>query len=266
MNPLFFGSGAAPLYGVLHPARGTARRGGVLLCYPFGQEYMRAHRAFRQLALLLSGKGFHVLRFDYRGTGDSAGDLDEGVLAGGWLDDIDLAVEELRESAGVDDVSIVGLRLGALLAAEACRRRTDISRLVLWDPVVSGAEYESELLTEIARETVSADEVASGNGLDEQGALYFNGFALPRTLRQSLAVFDLRGSAPADVPRILHVVSHESDVQSAIRERWATHRGYRYQLAPAPHDWNYVDRFGGILLPQPVIQAIVNWLDAESRP
>jgi hypothetical protein len=24
-------------------------------------------------------------------------------------------------------------------------------------------------------------------------------------------------------------------------------------------DWNYVDEFGGILLPQPIIQAMVNW-------
>ena len=32
-------------------------------------------------------------------------------------------------------------------------------------------------------------------------------------------------------------------------------------LIEAPHDWNYVDKYGGILLPQPIIQGIVDRLD-----
>lgn len=140
MNPIFFGQTESPLYGVYHPPQSDARDAGIVLCYPFGQEYMRAHRAYRQLALLLAKKGFHVLRFDFRGTGDSSGDM-EGVGAEHWLRDIDDAVQELRESTGVTRVSVLGLRLAALFAACACAQRSDIDRLIVWDPVISGELY-----------------------------------------------------------------------------------------------------------------------------
>ena len=113
MNPFFFGSSEERLLGVHHPPRGRVpREVGVLLCYPLGQEYMRAHRAFRQLAMLLARRGFHVLRFDWFGTGDSAGAGEEGSIAR-WLEDARTAIDELKDTAGVTRVSLVGLRLGA---------------------------------------------------------------------------------------------------------------------------------------------------------
>ena len=81
MNPFFFGSSERPLYGVHHPPRERGpRESGVVLCYPMGQEYMRSHRAFRQLANLLTRKGHHVFRFDYFATGDSSGASGEGTF------------------------------------------------------------------------------------------------------------------------------------------------------------------------------------------
>src|SRR5687768_16729988 len=115
MNPFYFGSSQRPLYGVYHPSKGrTARPVGVVLCYPLGQEYMRAHRAFRQLATLLTKNGFPVLRFDYAGTGDSAGDGSAGSVAT-WVEDIGAAIDELKDTAGVSRVSLVGLRAGGAL-------------------------------------------------------------------------------------------------------------------------------------------------------
>jgi alpha/beta superfamily hydrolase len=118
MNPIFFGPSERQLYGVYHPPRGAPRDLGVLLCYPAPQEYMRTHWAMRRLATLLSQRGFHVLRFDYYATGDSAGESSEAAL-GTWSRDIGLAASELRDVAGVGTVSAVGLRLGATLAAQA---------------------------------------------------------------------------------------------------------------------------------------------------
>ena len=53
-------------------------------------EYMCTHLALGELSLALAEKGQHVLRFDYRGTGDSFGDLCD-VTASDWLEDIALA-------------------------------------------------------------------------------------------------------------------------------------------------------------------------------
>ena len=138
MNPFFFGSSQQPLYGVYHPSRArTTRLTAVVLCYPLWQEYMRAHRAFRQLAMLLSKAGFPVLRFDYFGTGDSAGDSDAGDVSR-WTHDISTAIDEMKDTAGVTKVSLVGLRVGASLAAAVAAERKDLDRIVLWDPIVAG--------------------------------------------------------------------------------------------------------------------------------
>lgn len=221
---------------------------------------MRAHRAYRQLALLLSKAGHHVLRFDYAGTGDSSGDL-EAVDASRWIDDINEAVRELLDTSGAGSATLLGLRLGGLLAAAAAEGRRDIDRLILWDPVISGSEYEKELLREIATGAASGEAVDSGNRLTEDGVLHYNGFSMTGRFRETLATLDLLKMRQPHVSRILHVVSHESEQFSRLRKDWSGHPGYRYQHTPAAHDWNYVDNFGGILLPQPVIQAIVAWMD-----
>ena len=73
---------------------------------------MRTHWAFRKLAGFLAREGFHVLRFDYYGTGDSAGDYHESNI-GQWLADIHEAADELKDRADVRDISVVGLQCGA---------------------------------------------------------------------------------------------------------------------------------------------------------
>lgn len=260
MNPQFFGKSDAPLYGVYLPPRENPRDAGVVLCYPFGQEYMRAHRAYRQLALLLTKKGYHVLRFDYRGTGDSSGEL-ENIVASDWLDDVDSAIDELREATGVRSITVVGLRLGALIAGVACSRRNDIDRLIVWDPILDGGEYERELLDEIANEKPSEwGGPTSGNLNANDGSIHFNGFRLTPQFRatfRDLSLSDVKLTAK----RTLQMVSHETQAFSDLKAVWQKQDGFQYQFAAAPHDWNYVDNFGGILLPQPVIQAIINWMD-----
>lgn len=146
MTPLFFGERSRRLFGIYTPAHaGGGKARGVVLCQPWGAEYLRAHRSVCQLGRLLSESGVHVLRFDYFGTGDSAGDMAEGDL-NGWQSDIETAIDELKDTAGLQRVGLVGLRLGGALAARvAPKRRKDVDTLVLWDPVVQGASHMAEL-------------------------------------------------------------------------------------------------------------------------
>lgn len=144
MEPFYFGPESRRLFGVYHPpACETMRRVGVILCHPAGQEYIRAHRAFLQLARLLAERGFFVLRFDYYGCGDSMGDCDQGTSKQ-WIADISTAVEELRNT-GVEQMALVGLRWGATLALLCGAERDDVAALVSWEPVMDGAEYLREL-------------------------------------------------------------------------------------------------------------------------
>jgi pimeloyl-ACP methyl ester carboxylesterase len=95
----------------------------------------------RKLASTLAHDGFHVLRFDYYGTGDSSGGPRDGSLSE-WCQNIVTAAADLKECSGVTKVSLLGLRLGATLAALT---PMDVTNLVLWDPVVDGRKYLDEL-------------------------------------------------------------------------------------------------------------------------
>ncbi len=142
--PLFFGSARRPLAGWYHAARPHTRpQLGVVVCPPFGYEMMRTYRALRQLAQNLAANGVAVLRFDYDGTGDSAGADDDPDRVRAWLDSIGLAIEELKARSGVSDIVLCGVRFGALLAAEYARCHP-VEGLVLIAPFASGRAFVRE--------------------------------------------------------------------------------------------------------------------------
>jgi pimeloyl-ACP methyl ester carboxylesterase len=138
MTAFHFGSRERRLFGYYEPAPANfSKVQAALLCHPLGNEQVFAYRAFRQLAARLVRSGFHVLRFDYFGTGDSYGDTGEGNLPS-WCDDIETAMEELKEITGAMKVDVVGLRLGANLSARvAFHRPEEINKLILWEPLVA---------------------------------------------------------------------------------------------------------------------------------
>jgi pimeloyl-ACP methyl ester carboxylesterase len=254
MNPFYFGSSERPLYGVHHPPKGKAARSeGIVLCYPMGQEYMRAHRAFRQLANLLARSGYPVFRFDYFGTGDSAGASDEGSVAQ-WLHDVDSAIQEFQDNASLRRVSLIGLRLGASLAALAARSRSDVDRLVLWDPVVRGSQYVGELL--------AAAHAPEGSAAQTLGVL---GFPLSAALRAELAALDLTQLEKSGAREIAIVASSErpewSELHQALERRGLP---ARYDCIPSGGNWNEVDNFGSALVPQELIQGIVARFSKEA--
>lgn len=136
MTAFHFGSRQRRLFGYYEPAQEDfSKVRAALLCHPMGNEQVFAYRTMRHLATRLVRAGFHVLRFDYFGTGDSYGDTGEGDLAS-WCGDIETSIEELKEISGATRVNMVGLRLGANLSAQvALQQASEIDRLVLWEPL-----------------------------------------------------------------------------------------------------------------------------------
>ena len=145
MIAAYFGSPATSLYGVHHRPEGPAQGSlGVVLCPPAFHEAANSHRALRSLANRFARAGVHALRFDYRGTGDSAG-TEECFRIGNAVEDVLAARDELQASRGLARVGLVGLRLGASVAALAAARCPELPLLVLWEPIVSGGPYLQEL-------------------------------------------------------------------------------------------------------------------------
>jgi len=263
MNTFYFGTSEKALYGVYHPPRGEPRDEGVVLCAPMGQEYIRAHRAFRGLAALLAKKRFHVLRFDYYGTGDSAGDCSAGTFDQ-WVEDIGTAVEELRDTSGAGRISLVGLRMGATLAARACERRDDVDAIVLWDPIVEGPRYILELL-ESNRRQPGFDPEAARRLLDGPEPIGILGFPLTAAMRRDLRAVDLGAVPPLLVRRAYIVGSSDRPEYAAIGERLRGHGVQaEYRCIPGPGNWGFVDNNGSALLPQAIIQGIAETLGGEA--
>jgi esterase/lipase len=144
MHSFFFGDSKQPLYGVHHAPTGSCfRQEAIIICNPVGHEYLRSHALLRNLADCLSNSGYHVLRFDYRGTGDSYGEIADFCLED-WLNDTLMAANELKAISGINNISVIGVRIGGLLALLASTRDS-FSRIFLWDCVVNTRDYINNL-------------------------------------------------------------------------------------------------------------------------
>lgn len=259
MNLFFFGPKQSPLFGVYHPpARASAQKRGVLLCPPIGTELLRSHRALRQLAALFAKAGMHVLRFDYYGTGDSSGDCLQGRVDL-WLQDIETAAEELMAMANLDSISIVGLRMGAALAAMASPRLTKVDQLVLWDPVFDGGQYLAERI-----QVNDRYELQTGNIQNTEDKLASNepvgimGFALSHALREDLQAINLSSFDNVAADNVVLVVSNESPDYEPLKTRFADRgSGFAFECVPSPGEWGEFDEIGSLLLPHAMIQGIV---------
>jgi len=250
MQPLLFGNPKAPLYGAYHPALAKhAAPIGVVLCAPLGHEYMRTHRALRQLAAMLAKAGHHVLRFDYRGTGDSAGEAAVLRLAD-WITDTADAIEELQDMAGLRTTALVGLRAGALIAAAAAAGPArSVAQLVCWDPVTRGATYLDELRA-----------VADGpwDGGDIIGA---GGLALSAAMRSDLVALDAAACVPAATTRTLVIGSESKAEYAELAQAWsAAGTTTDAVIVPCAGNWDDMDRIGAQLLPQAILRAITDHL------
>jgi len=132
------------LFGLRSEPLMRPRQTAIVICQSWGPEGMRCYRGLHLLAQQLAERGFETLRFDYTGTGDSA-DVDGAPLAL-WLSDIAVAANELRELSGASRIALLGLRLGALLAAQAAdAARAD--EVLLWDAPEDGRSWSAEMLT-----------------------------------------------------------------------------------------------------------------------
>ncbi len=133
-------------------------RVGLVVCPPLFQEEQFARPILASLARDLSVAGVDVARFDYRGTGDSAGAAETLGL--------DALVEDaLRCHAWLRDrvtgrVGLLGVRLGAAVARLAATESPDVAFLSLVDPVLKLDAHADQLLrAKVTQQTVQTGQV-----------------------------------------------------------------------------------------------------------
>jgi pimeloyl-ACP methyl ester carboxylesterase len=194
MLPVIF-AGCA---GWLHPAAG---RHGVLLCGALNHELLPLYKSWHALAAMIAETGLPVLRFDYHGTGDSLGDDREPRRLEAWVDSIHAAARFMHQELGIDTVDLVGIRLGATLAALTAAD-IGVERLALIAPVVSGRSYIREAQ---ARSRMFAGMWRLDEASATRGDIINDGFMITRETAAEISRIDLAALAvkPADDLMIL---------------------------------------------------------------
>lgn len=139
----WFGPADRPVAGWMTRPLDGANRVGVLVLPSVGYQYWSAHRALRALAELLAEQGATVLRADYGGTGDSAGEQGDGARLADWRSLVDSGVTALRRT-GAEYLVVVGVRLGGTLAL-LDGERAGADAVVAWAPILSGRRYSREI-------------------------------------------------------------------------------------------------------------------------
>lgn len=106
----------AHIYSVLHEVQRPIAR--VLLVGPFASERHRSYLPWVRWARFLAAGNVEVLRYDYRGIGESTGVFDK-MTFGDWGEDVRVLSDWLKGRAPTVPLLLHGLELGALLAGRA---------------------------------------------------------------------------------------------------------------------------------------------------
>jgi alpha-beta hydrolase superfamily lysophospholipase len=251
---VWFGDPDAPLFGWFHPAEAQARDAVVVLCNPFGYDAGTTHHAYQKLAEQLAGAGVATLRFDYAGTGNSAGGDDGPGLLTAWLSSIDAAVAEARKRSGTTKVILFGVRFGALLAT-AYAQKSPVDGLVLLGPPRSGSTFVRELLVFNKMRSANPGEGASPD-------IEFNddevlGYALPSDLRADIAALDPRTSEERPAPRAMVIA--RDDVPGPEKGLVEHMRKLGVEVEHS-HARGYSDVFDFRTLPPETLGDVISWI------
>lgn len=251
-EPLYFGPADRPLFGWLHrPAQLAEKATGLVICNPFGYEAVCAHRTLRHMAEAAACAGIPTLRFDYDGTGNSAGDdLDEHRVES-WIDSILYGISSIKQHTGVAHVAILAVRLGATLALHAARQRNDVAGIVMIAPL-GCKQYLRELRAlQLAKATIR--EVSDSETQEAAGYL------LTKQTRSTLEALD---SYPQSINAPIFVMERD-DIPSNAKHVAALH-----QLSPAVQIIK-AGGYGGMMLdphqtivPIEAINKAIQWLSA----
>lgn len=241
---MWFGPDQRPLAG-WWTAPHRPSRAGVVIAPPLGYEYWSCYRSLRTLAESLAQAGWHALRFDWDGTGNSAGAADDPDRAAAWRASIASAVAAMRK-AGILHVALLGLRLAAtfaLLDAAAL----GVDAMIACAPVIAGKQWLREL------------KMLGITDPGRPGTMTYSGLVIDPTTARDLAAIDMARTAPPQARRTLLVTrsaaadSRFIDAMRADGRALDVHACASMQSmleAPAGED----------TLPKGFVEPIVRWL------
>ena len=160
---------------------GAKAANALLICNPLGEEAKSSFQVLSGFSGRLHRDGWVVARFDYRGTGDSDGNFSRS-RPHNWLEDVACVIEDLSQFVEVDNLYLLGLRMGGNIASAfaASAPKSHIpAGLVLWEPILNPDKYIRHL-TWVDRGFAIGEQVDHYGWIIERDCL--------DQIRQSLAI------------------------------------------------------------------------------
>lgn len=211
-----------------------------ILCPPFAEEEKCARRILTEIALDLQRAGHSSLLFNFSGTGDSEGNFADATLDN-WRDEIVAVCEIAQQRKPNAKIHLLGVRLGASLAAQAAER-CNAENLVLLEPILNGKAY----LTQLGQRRRLRGMLTDAEKTMESSAEDLDGWPLGEKLKWQLENLQLgRLQLPAKTE--LWQIGARREVAPALKT-WADENQLTAKVLLMPPFWNRLDAVSPELL------------------
>lgn len=149
----------------------------VIICHGLIGSRVGVDRLFVKTSDLLTEKGYIVIRFDYKGCGESTGEYGSNRLSD-LIEQTEAIIQFAYEEISIKELILLGHSLGGAVALLTAINDSRVSRLIQWAAVGNPA-------LDIKR-IFGADRLSE---LAEREVVDFNGYSFYQTYFESLAEF-----------------------------------------------------------------------------
>ena len=171
-----------------------------------------------------------------------------------------MAVDEIREQAIIENVCLVGLRLGGTLSILSGIESSKIDSIALWDPVISGKSYSRELKI-LHQGMLRYAHVQSKHHVNDEPYTEILGFPYTDGLCTEIEKLDLLSNEQKPAKKILIIESNEEVSQLQLNAHLKSLGvSVEYIHEPTPQLWIWEEAFGKVRVPHQILQSIISWL------
>jgi len=227
----------------------------IILIGPIGPEYMHCHRSIKCLANNLAEKGFHTLRFDPIGMGNSTADLKSELTHEKWPTSLSILKSFLIDELNIDDVIFIALRSGSLILSKYMET-TIVNYPVFWFPYINGKRFVRDIL--IIDNLLKLEE----NYTTDKGQPVIHGGGYPFTLssQEYFKHINILESTFNNGIESLLIEDSETPPNSKFIDKLTTHFNTTKELSSGLSEM--IQQAGFSVIPEKSFDIIYNWLNA----
>jgi len=170
IKPVTFTNNGEQIIGILHVPDSLKKENkapAIAMFHGFTGHKSEAHRFFIHVARALCNAGYIVLRFDFRGSGDSDGEF-EDMTVPEEVSDAVRAIDFLSDLTITDPkkIGVIGLSMGGRVAAILASRDKRIKFIILYSAALDSLkeEFLSRLEKRDLKKLEDGEAVHIGNG------------------------------------------------------------------------------------------------------